>query len=245
MDAVVDLVGGAAIGVAIGLAGAVLFRIAAGRGWSAPAFRPLAPLGLALVAYGATVLLSANGFVAAFVAGMAFGSILPAELETTVDFTSVVGELLSLVMWFLVGAAMLVPALDHARWQDAVFAILALTVVRMVPVAIACLGLGLERRTVVFIGWFGPRGLASIIFALLAFESLDSPDDDRVLAAVVITVVVSVVAHGMTASPLAARYGAAVAASRPHGPEHVATPELKPRSPVRRPPVAGEDPREP
>jgi NhaP-type Na+/H+ or K+/H+ antiporter len=234
MDAVVDLVGGAAIGAAIGLAGAVLFRIASERGWSAPAFRPLGPLGLALLAYGVTVLVSANGFVAAFVAGIAFGSVLPAELEPTVDFTSVVGELLSLVMWFLFGAAMLVPAIDHAQWQDAVFAVLALTVIRMVPVAIACLGLGLDRRTVAFIGWFGPRGLASIIFALLAFESLDSPDDDRVLTAVVITVALSVVAHGMTASPLAARYGAAVAASRPHGPEHVVTPELKTRSPARR-----------
>jgi NhaP-type Na+/H+ or K+/H+ antiporter len=240
-DAVVDLVGGAAIGAAIGLGGAVLVRTAAGRGWSAATFRPLAPLGLALLAYAGTVLVGANGFVAAFVAGMAFGTLLPADLEPTVDFTSVVGELLSLFMWFAFGAAMLVPAIDHARWQDVVFALLALTVVRMAPVALACVGLGLDRRTVAFIGWFGPRGLASVIFALLAFDSLDAPAGDRVLAAVAITVVLSVIAHGVTASPLAARYGAAVAASHPHGPEHVPTPELAPRAPIRRRRPAGHE----
>ncbi len=110
------------------------------------------------------------------------------------------------------------------------FAVLALTVVRMVPVAIACVGLGLDRRTVAFIGWFGPRGLASVIFALLAFDTLDAADGRRVLAAVTITVVVSVVAHGITASPFAARYGVAVAALQPHQPEHVPTPELAPRT---------------
>jgi NhaP-type Na+/H+ or K+/H+ antiporter len=100
----------------------------------------------------------------------------------------------------------------------------------MVPVAIACVGLGLDRRTVAFIGWFGPRGLASVIFALLAFDTLEAADGRRVLAAVTITVVVSVVAHGITASPFAARYGAAVAGLHPHRPEHAPTPELAPRS---------------
>jgi NhaP-type Na+/H+ or K+/H+ antiporter len=185
---------------------------------------------LALLAYAGTVQVGANGFVAAFVAGMAFGSLLPSELEPTIAFTDVTGEVLSLLVWFIVGAAMLVPAFQHAQWQDVVFAVLALTVIRMVSVAIACLGLQLDRRTVAFIGWFGPRGLASVIFALLAVDTLDAPDANRVLAAVTITVVLSVLAHGITASPFAARYGAAVSTLRPERPEHRPTPELPPRS---------------
>ena len=200
------------------------------RGLSAPAFRALAPLALALLAYAGTVQVGANGFVAAFVAGMAFGSLLPSDLEPTIAFTDVAGEVLSLLMWFVVGAAMLVPAFQHAQWQDVVFAVLALTVIRMVPVAIACLGLRLDRRTVAFIGWFGPRGLASVIFALLAVDTLDVPDGNRVLAAVTVTVVLSVLAHGVTASPFAARYGAAVSTLHSQRPEQAPTPELPPRS---------------
>jgi len=228
-SAFIDLAGGAAMGLAIGLVAAVLMRLAAERGYSAPAFRPLTPLAVALLAYAATVQVGANGFIAAFVAGLAFGSTLPSDLEPTIEFTNVVGEVLSLLMWFLVGATMLVPALQDAQWEDAAFAVLALTLVRMVPVAIACLGLGLDRRTVAFIGWFGPRGLASVIFALLAFDTLEAADGRRVLAAVTITVVVSVVAHGVTASPLAARYGAAAATFDAHRAEHVPTPEMAPR----------------
>lgn len=228
-SAVLDLLGGLAIGVAIGFGAAGLLRIAVAAGLSGPAFRPLVPLAAALLAYAVAVQVGTNGFIAAFVGGLAFGSVLPAELEPTIEFTNVVGEVLSLLMWFLVGAAMLVPALQDARWQDVVFAAAALTVLRMVPVAVACVGLGLDRRTVAFIGWFGPRGLASVIFALLAHDALDGTDGNRVLAAVTITVVASVIAHGVTASPLAARYGATIAALRPAGPEHVPTPHLAAR----------------
>ena len=228
--AALDLLGGLGVGVGVGLGAAALLRLAVAAGYSEPAFRPLVPLAAALLAYAVAVQFGTNGFIAAFVGGMAFGSLLPAELSGTIEFTNVVGELLSLLMWFLVGAAMLVPALQDARWQDVAFALLALTVVRMVPVAIASIGLGLDRRTVAFIGWFGPRGLASVIFALLAYDALDDADGARVLAAVTITVVASVVAHGVSASPLAARYGAWIAALRPGRPEHAPAPDLASRS---------------
>ena len=89
------------------------------------------------------------------------------------SFTDEIGELLSLLVWFLFGATMIVPAFDHMVWQDVVFAVLALTVMRMVPVAMALAGTGLDRATVAFMGWFGPRGLASVVFALIAYDSLD------------------------------------------------------------------------
>jgi NhaP-type Na+/H+ or K+/H+ antiporter len=204
----------------------VLLRIAVERGFSTEGTRPVVPLALAVLAYAAAVEMSTNGFVAAFVGGMAFGSLLPASLRSTIEFAEEAGALLSSITWFLFGAAMIVPAFERVGWRDVVFAVLALTVVRMVPVAIASAGLGLDRRTVAFIGWFGPRGLASVIFALLAVDTLVGSDADRVLAAVATTVVLSVVLHGITASPFAARYGAAVTARRPQGPEHSETGDL-------------------
>jgi NhaP-type Na+/H+ or K+/H+ antiporter len=228
--AAVDLLIGVGVGLGVGLVGAALLRATQRWGWSAPAFRLFAVLGLALVAYAVTIEASGNGFVGAFVGGLAFGSIMPAADEHVVAFTDDAGELLSLVVWFLFGAAMIVPAFKHLVWQDAVFALLALTVVRMVPVGIALAGAGLDRATIAFIGWFGPRGLASVVFALIAFDSLDSPDGNRVLAVVTATVVLSVIAHGITAAPLAARYGRHAATLHADLPEHADAPALRTRS---------------
>jgi sodium/hydrogen antiporter len=116
---------------------------------------------------------------------------------------------------------MLVPGFDAATWRDVVFAVLALTVARMLPVALALWGSQLDRATVAFIGWFGPRGLASVVFGLIAVDSLAPNDSQLVLGAVVTTVALSVLAHGVTASPLARRYGAYVDRLHPARPEHL------------------------
>jgi NhaP-type Na+/H+ or K+/H+ antiporter len=228
--AAVDLLIGAGIGLGVGLVGGVLLRATRRWGWSAPAFRPFALLGVALVAYAVSVEAGGNGFVGAFVGGLGFGSITSERDLQIIDFTESTGELLSLLVWFLFGAAMIVPALEYLEWQDVAFAVLALTVVRMAPVAIALIGSGLDSATVAFVGWFGPRGLASVVFALIAVDSLDPPDGHRVLAAVALTVLLSVIAHGISAGPLAARYGLYVADLHPSRPEHASSPELRTRS---------------
>jgi NhaP-type Na+/H+ or K+/H+ antiporter len=228
--AAVDLLIGAGVGLGVGLAGSALLRLTWRWGWSAPAFRAFGVLGLALVAYAIAIEAGGNGFVGAFVAGIAFGSITPANDDHLVSFTEDTGELLSLLVWFLFGAAMVVPAFEHLIWQDVAFALLALTVVRMVPVGIALAGSGLDRGTVAFIGWFGPRGLASVVFALIAFDSLDPTEANRVLPAVAATVVLSVIAHGITAAPLANRYARRAASLHPDQPEHTTTPPLRTRS---------------
>jgi NhaP-type Na+/H+ or K+/H+ antiporter len=115
--------------------------------------------------------------------------------------------LMSLLVWFFFGAVMIVPGFQAATLLDLAFAILALTVVRMVPVAVALLGSGLDKATVAFIGWFGPRGLASVVFGLIAVDSLTPPDAQLVLGAVTVTVTLSVLLHGISATPLAGRYG--------------------------------------
>jgi sodium/hydrogen antiporter len=228
--AAVDLLIGAGVGLGVGLIGAVLLRATRRWGWSAPAFRGFAVFGLALVSYALAIEAGGNGFVGAFIGGVAFGRITPAADDHVVGFTDDAGELLSLLVWFLFGAAMIVPAFEHMVWQDAVFALVALTVVRMVPVGIALAGARLDRATVAFIGWFGPRGLASVVFVLIAFDSLDPTNGNRVLAVVTATVVLSVIAHGITAAPLAARYGRHTATLHANLPEHANAPALRTRS---------------
>ena len=223
--AAVDLIGGAAIGVGVGLVGALLLALAVRAKWSAPGFKPLAVFALAVLAYAVAIVAHTNGFVAAFVGGLAFGTATGATEEVLV-FTEEAGTLLSLLVWFSFGAVMLIPGLEAAGWRDLVFAVLALTLVRMVPAALALLGAGLDGSTVAFVGWFGPRGLASVVFGLIAVDTLDQPEAHVVLGAVVVMVALSVLAHGVSASPLARRYGLHCDRLHPERPEHRPAPML-------------------
>jgi NhaP-type Na+/H+ or K+/H+ antiporter len=181
--------------------------------------------GLAVFAYGVALVGHTNGFVAAFVAGLAFGTVL-GEDRGNLAFTEEAGTLLSLLVWFAFGAVMLVPGIEDADWRDLVFGVLALTVVRMVPTGIALAGSGLDRATVAFVGWFGPRGLASIVFGLIAVDALAPAEERLVLGAVVVTVGLSVLAHGVSASPLARLYGDHAKRLNPQRPEHHAAPQV-------------------
>jgi NhaP-type Na+/H+ or K+/H+ antiporter len=240
-SALADLGIGVLFGVAIGGGGRLLLDLALDHGWGLRTFRPLAVLGLALLAYAAAIELGgANGFIAAFVGGLAFGSVHseraeagePAtpNAEETMLFIEDAGGFLSLLVWFLFGAAMVVPALENLTWEAVLFALLALTLVRMVPVGFSLLRSGLTGPTVALIGWFGPRGLASIVFCLIAVDALHSSDGQLVLVAVTVTVLASVLAHGVTAAPFARRY-AHHSAGLPLGrAEHSPQPELPTRS---------------
>lgn len=214
--AIRELAVGLIAGVAIGLVGALLLHRAREAGWSNPAYRAGAVAALSLLSYAAAVELSGNGFVAAFVAGLAYGAGTRRAAraagrddtaEHSLEFTHQSAELLSLIVWFLFGALM-VPVLADLEWQDVAFAVLALTVVRMLPVALVLLGSGLDRVTVAVVGWFGPRGLASVVFALLALDGLAPEDGSQAVRVITTTVLLSVVLHGVTAAPVSARYGA-------------------------------------
>lgn len=239
--ALVDLGTGIAAGVAIGLLGGVGLRLAWKRGWGSRDFGPVAALGLAFLSYAGAIELGGNGFVAAFIAGLAFGSTVR-DNSTTVDLTSDAGGVMSLLVWFLFGAAMIVPALEDATWQDALFAVVALTAVRMLPVAIALAGAGLSRSTVLFVGWFGPRGLASVVFGLIAFDELAGGDGRHVLTAVTATVLLSVIAHGLTARPWGGRYGDRASKLGGDQPEDAPATALPARRIRRRGPGLGAEP---
>ena len=209
--AVAELAVGVIVGVVAGGAGGLLVNAARRRGWVAEGFAGSAVLALAVCAYASAVAVHGNGFIAAFVGGLAFGTTGGRRGEPLVPFVEETGALVSLLVWLAFGALALVPAMKILTWQMVVYAILSLTVVRMVPVAVALAGTRLGWATVSLVAWFGPRGLASVVFALLALEELGSPTAGHAVAVITITVLLSVVLHGVTAEPLAARYARLVA----------------------------------
>ncbi|MFI0149550.1 cation:proton antiporter [Streptomyces lydicus] len=205
-QAVVELLIGAAYGVALGLVAGLLLRAALRAGWATEDFAGAGVLALALLGYTSALALGGNGFVAAFLAGLAFGSAHGAPPRVLL-YVEQSASLLSVLVWLVFGALLLPAVFDALTWQAVLYAVLSLTVVRMVPVALSLVGSGLDVRSVLFVGWFGPRGLASIIFGLLAIEELSGPDRRTLVPVVGITVLLSVLAHGLTSAPLAKRYG--------------------------------------
>ena len=209
-----ELAIGVAVGVAVGFAGGWLLRWARGRGWAAEDFVGVAALALALLAYATALEVDGNGFVAAFCGGIAFGAAAGRLAEAELVFLEQASGAVSLLVWLAFGAVAVPIVFDRLTWSLLLYAVLSLTAIRMVPVLLAVTGAGLDRRTVAFVGWFGPRGLASLVFALLALEELGGGADEAV-AVIAVTVLLSVLAHGFTAAPLAARYGGAARGSAP------------------------------
>ncbi|HEX5642620.1 MAG TPA: cation:proton antiporter [Thermoleophilia bacterium] len=204
-NAAVQIGWGLAAGVAAGLLGALLFRAADKRAWIGREWRQIVPLAAALLAYALAGTLGGSGFIAAFVGGMVFGAVSGAPGSAVTLFTEETGSLLAAVTWMGFGAIALGLVAPNVTWQVVVYAALSLTLVRMVPVALALLGTGARRPTMTFIGWFGPRGLASVVFALLVLER-GVPEGETLLATVVVTVALSVLLHGLTSAPFVRIY---------------------------------------
>jgi len=193
-------------GVIAGAAAAGVLVLAAGRGLVSRAWLQVVPLAGAGLAFGLAQPVGGSGFIAAFVGGIVFGGLRSRQGGEVGYLIEEGGAILSAVTFIVFGAVLLGPALDEVTWAVVLYAVLSLTVVRMLPVAIAMLGTGARKPTVGFLGWFGPRGLASIVFAILVIEEGGLPHDDTLLLAVFVTIGLSVLAHGLSAAPLAERY---------------------------------------
>jgi NhaP-type Na+/H+ or K+/H+ antiporter len=222
-----DLVVGVAAGMLIGGGGGRLMVLAGRRGWLDPAASPLGVLGLAVLAYAGTTAAGGNGFVACFIAGMAFGNVLRRSDSQEVELVEGLGSLLAYAVWFAFGVVLVTAVLDRLTWAVVVYGVLSLTAVRMIPSALALIGSRWSRPDVLVVGWMGPRGLASVVFALLAFDSLgpSSPAAQDVIEVVGFTVLLSVFAHGLLAGPVAAAYAV-------HAPATQDDDEPAPRAPV-------------
>ena len=203
-----DAIGyGVLFGVACGAGGALLLQLARKHDLAEASWLPVVPVGTAALAYGLSAPLGGSGFIAAFVAGFVYGALRPAPEETTALLEDL-GELANAATFIVFGAAFVGPVLAGLTWQAAVYGVLSLTAVRMVPVALAFLGTRARAQTVAFMGWFGPRGLASIVFTVIVLDEADLPGMTTITLAVVFTIVLSVYAHGLTSRPLTARYAA-------------------------------------
>ena len=194
-------------GVIAGAIAAKALSWASKRGTIEKAWLQIMPVAGAALAYGIAAPLGGSGFIAAFVAGMTFGVMRrPSEESDAMLFSDEVGEVLDGVTFLVFGAVLLGPALGELSWSIALYAVLSLTIVRMLPVALAMLGTGARRPTVAFLGWFGPRGLASIVFAAIVVQESDLPHTSTIVLTTYITVGLSVLLHGLSAAPLANRY---------------------------------------
>jgi sodium/hydrogen antiporter len=203
---VVEAIGyGVLFGVVCGAAGALLLRLARERSLTESAWIEVVPVGTAALAYGLAAPLGGSGFIAAFVAGGTFGTLRRNADEVTYLLEEL-GDLGAAVTFVVFGAAIVGPVLAGMTWTVALYGLLSLTVARMAPVAVALAGTRARPPTVAFLGWFGPRGLASIVFAVIVADEANLPDIATITVVVVFTIVLSVYAHGVTARPLTARY---------------------------------------
>lgn len=200
----------------VGVLGGKLLIAARRRGWTSATSEQLVVLALSLLAYLGAVAIGGNGFVAAFVGGLLFGASTASRMHEPVEFTETLGLFASFIVWTVFGSLFIGPVVTGAIDPTAIlYAGISLTLVRMVPVAVALAGAGLRRDTVAFMGWFGPRGLASVVFTLIAVEELHGagPITDAIIELATWTILLSVVAHGLSAGPLARIYGRRVSAA--------------------------------
>jgi NhaP-type Na+/H+ or K+/H+ antiporter len=222
-----------ALGLLVGRFGGRLLQWSQVRGWVTWQWRQIYLLAVAGASYELAVVADGSGFIAAWVGGFAFGFALRRYRaggetegpERTADFAENLGGLAASVSLLVFGAVLLGPALEYLSWRIVLYAVLSLTVVRMVPVALSLAGSRLRPPTVAYIGWFGPRGLASVVLALLVVEE-QVPGAQLLGRVVAITVGLSVLLHGVSAVGLAERYG------RWHEKTAAATRDLREDTPV-------------
>jgi NhaP-type Na+/H+ or K+/H+ antiporter len=217
---------GVLVGALVGVSGAWLVREAIRWGWISDTFERLALLALALLAYVLAGLAGGNGFIAAFAGGLCAGPFLRGIGERAVGFADAEGQLLNAAVFFTFGAVAIPLLLDEMDLSVALYAGLSLSVIRMLPVGIALLGTRLRGVSVLFMGWFGPRGLASIILGLVFLEEAASLSASVEISTVVAaTVLLSVLLHGLTSSPLSMLYARSAATMSPAAPEQMSHPE--------------------
>jgi len=195
---------GVLVGVSIGAAGALLLNVGRRHDWVDGVYAQLATFSLAIASLAVALALDGNGFIAAFLAGLTFGGIAERSHHLG-EFTENAAQLAAVVSFFLFGNILLGPAIGDVTVAILVCAVASLTVVRIVPVVVALVGSGAARETRLFVGWFGPRGLASVLFGLLLLEE-EIEGGEQLFAVVAWTVALSVLLHGATAAWGARRY---------------------------------------
>jgi sodium/hydrogen antiporter len=189
-------------GVVLAVIAVLLLRTAIGRHWTSEHWFHIPVVSLAALCFAAAQALGGSGFIACFVGGLLFGYLHDHPKEMLGGAAST-GEVLAMLTWVTFGGQVLGRLLDRITWSMLIYAVLSLTVIRMIPVFLSLLGSGLSVGTKLFIGWFGPRGLASIVFAVMVFDA-GVPGKETIVLTATCTVLLSILTHGVTANPLIA-----------------------------------------
>jgi len=195
-------------GIIVGYLGAKFIQWGQKSGWMSRIYQKISSLVLILVVYGIAEVIGGNGFIAAFTLGLVSSNVSsPEETEDLYEHAEIPVTILMLLTFMIFGAVMLPPAIESINPSIVFYAIISLSLVRIVPVAISFISAKVQPITSLFVGWFGPRGVASILYIFIVLESESLPGLELIYAVVMVTVLFSIFAHGITAAPAAKRYG--------------------------------------
>jgi NhaP-type Na+/H+ or K+/H+ antiporter len=204
---------GLVVGLGITALGVAIIRWCWKRGWITEIWLQIPVVMLAITCFTVAQTLHGSGYIAAFVGGLLFGFFAKESTHKLVLAAEGTGETLAMMTWIVFGAAVIGQSYQYFTWQVVLYAVLSLTVVRMLPMFVSLAGTGETTESKLFLGWFGPRGLASLVFAIIVYNT-DLPNKEILGMVVVCTVFLSAVLHGLTAVPLVNALAARIARSK-------------------------------
>ena len=197
---------GLAVGLVLTTMASLLLKFAKGQGWLTHTWIQIPVVALALGCFAVAQFLGGSGFIAAFSGGLLFGVLAKQHREEFLLAAEGTGDTLALITWVIFGSAVVGQAVGQFSWLILLYSVLSLTLIRMLPVFISLTGMGVSTEGKLFIGWFGPRGLASIVFGVIVVNA-NVPNSGPIAMTVVCTIMLSILAHGITANPWAKAFG--------------------------------------
>ena len=202
---------GLAVGLALTAMAALLLKFANGQKWLTQTWIQVPVVTLAFGCFAVAQFLGGSGFIAAFSGGLLFSALTKRHREEFLRAAEGTGDTLALITWvifgwLIFGSAVVRQAVSYFSWLDLLYAVLSLTLIRMLPVFLSLTGMGVSTEGKLFIGWFGPRGLASIVFGVIVVNA-HLPNSGPIAITVVCTIILSIMAHGITANPWAKAFG--------------------------------------
>tara|TARA_B100000902_G_scaffold382404_1_gene420012 strand:+ start:448 stop:1638 length:1191 start_codon:yes stop_codon:yes gene_type:complete len=195
---------GLAVGVVLSLSAAKVVRLAKEAHWLGHVWQSMTVPALAILIFAVAQGLHGSGYIAAFVGGLCFRAAMKEDVHAMLLPAEGAGEVLAMTAWVLFAMMLLPEALPHVGWSEVIYAVLSLTIIRMMPVILSLTGTGEPMASKAFLAWFGPRGLASLAFATIVWSE-QIPEAGTVVAVTILTVGISLVVHGVTARPFASR----------------------------------------
>jgi NhaP-type Na+/H+ or K+/H+ antiporter len=196
---------GTAVGIGLGVAGSRTIHVARSREWLTGTWLQIPVIALSLLCFALAQWLGGSGFIASFVGGITFGALKKEPQKAALEAADGTGNVLALLTWFTFGSSLFFHPAENTSWRVIGFAVASLTIIRMIPVFVCVAGLKMRTDTRLFMGWFGPRGLASIVFAVLVIGHR-LPGGGLLVVTTAWTILLSVIAHGLSANPLATAY---------------------------------------